>query len=295
LATVNFAGSGEETKTKREKRAQTPVQIKVTAWGRTQAEINAAQTRVEQSKEVQKFLSGTRYRLLEFNYIENENKSQPMQIPTRFQAVFYDYTNDRTFVAESGFDSASTVTVTEAFYQPNPSDEEFNEAVRLLQQDARFSSLLRGETIVPFRPMPPVTVLEGTKERLVNVGLDARADAGRNEVLSVGVKSGRVIRYDKGAPETSLAAPDACGVPNAGQGTTSRGTAGQYQLTVSQNGSPLWEMIVIRPSASSGTRASGIEVRDVKYKGKSVLKRGNAPVLNVLYPGGACGPYRDWQ
>jgi hypothetical protein len=226
LATTAFAGSGEEAKARREKRAQTPVQIKVTAWGRTQSEINAAQTRVEQSKELQKFLSGTRYRLLEFNYVENENKSQPAQIPTRFQAVFYDYTNDRTFVAESGFDATAAVTVTEAFYQPNPSDEEFDEAVRLLQSDARFSSLLRGETIIPFRPMPPVTVLEGTRERLVNVGLDARDSAGKNEVLSVGIKSGRVIRYERGAPETSLAAPEACGVPSAGQQTTSRGTAG---------------------------------------------------------------------
>ena len=295
LATVNFAGSGEETKVKREKRAQTPVQIKVAVWGRTQAEINAAQTRVEQSKEFQKYLGGTRYRLLEFNYVENENKSQPAQIPTRFQAVFYDYTNDRTFVAESGFDSTSAINVTEAFYQPNPSDEEFDEAVGLLQQDARFSSMLKGSTIVPFRPMPPVTILEGTKERLVNVGLDARGNGGKNEVLSVGIKSGRVIRYERGAPETSSAAPEACGVPSANQTTTSRGTAGQYQLTVSQNGSPLWEMLVIRPSASSGTRASGIEVQNVKYKGKSILKRGNAPVLNVLYPGGACGPYRDWQ
>ena len=93
----------------------------------------------------------------------------------------------------------------------------------------------------------------------------------------------------------SLAAPTSCGVTNSGQFTTSRGTAGQYQLSITQNGLPLWDMLVFRPAASSGTLASGIEVRDVKYKGKSVLKRGHAPVLNVRYPGGKCGPYRDWQ
>ncbi len=295
LAIVNFAAPGEENTVKHEKRAQAPVQIKVTAWGRTQAEINAAQMRVERSKEVQKFLSGTRYRVLEFNYVETEDKSRPTQIPTRFRAVFYDYTNDRTFVVESGFDAAAAITVTEAFYQPIPNDEEFDEAVRILQQDARFNSLLRAETLSAFRPMPPVTVLAGTTERLVNVGLDARSDTGTNEVLSVSIKSGRVIRYDRGAPDTSQAVPEACGIPSAFQQTTGFGTAGQYQLSVSQNGAPLWEMLVIRPSASSGTRGSGIEVRDVKYKGKSVLKRGNAPVLNVLYPGGQCGPYRDWQ
>ncbi len=294
LAIVNFAAGGENT-SKREKRTQVPVEIKVTAWGRTQAEINAARLRVEQSSEVQKFLSGTRYRLLEFNYVNNEDKSQPTQIPARFQAVFYDYTNDRTFVAAGGFDAATAITVTEAFYQPIPNDEEFDEAVRLLQQDARFSSLLKVGTITPFRPMPPVTILAGTTERLVNVGLDTHGVEAKNEVLSVGLKNGRVIRYDRGAPEMSLAAPEACGVPSAGQGTTGRGTAGQYQLTVSQGGSPLWEMLVIRPAASSGTRASGIEVQDVRYKGKSVLKRGHAPILDVQYVGDVCGPYRDWQ
>lgn len=293
LTVVNFAG-GEVT-SKRDRKAQSAVEIKVIPWGRTQAETNAAKARVEQSKEVQKYLNGVSYRLLEFKYVENEDKSQPTQIPSRFQAVFYDYTNDRTLIAESGFDSTTAVTVTEAFYQPNPNNEEFDEAVRLLQQDARFSSLLKGETITPFHPMPPVTVLAGTNERLINVGLDAHGGETKNEVLSVGIKSGRIIRYDKGAPETSLATPDTCGIPDAGQPTSDRDTVGQYQVTVTQNNLPLWDLIVIRPAASSGTLASGIELRDVKYKGKSVLKRGHVPVLNVQYTGNQCGPYRDWQ
>ena len=295
LSGVNLAGEGENATGRKEKRAQSPVQIKVTAWGRTQAEIDAARVRVERSGEVQKYLSGTRFRLLEFNYVENEDKSKPRQIPARFQAVFYDYTNDRTLVAESDFDAKTSVTVTQAFYQPLPDDEEFNEAVRAVQQDERFASMLRGGAVTAFRPMPPTTVLSGTTERIVNVGLDSSGDAARNEVVGVGIKSGRVVRYEKGAPDTSLATPDACGVPTASQPTTGRGVAGQYNLTVSQNGTTLWEMLITRPSASSGTRASGIEVADVKYKGKSVLKRGNAPVLNVLYTGNQCGPYRDWQ
>ena len=54
-------------------------------------------------------------------------------------------------------------------------------------------------------------------------------------------------------------------------------------------------MLVIRPVASSGTNASGVEVRDVRYRGKMVLKRGHVPILNVQYTGGQCGPYRDWE
>src|ERR1044072_4982390 len=66
-------------------------------------------------------------------------------------------------------------------------------------------------------------------------------------------------------------------------------------MTVTDCATTLWEMLIIRPSASSGTRKSGIEVRDVKYKGKSVLKRGHVPILNVQYTPATCGPYRDWQ
>ena len=54
-------------------------------------------------------------------------------------------------------------------------------------------------------------------------------------------------------------------------------------------------MLVLRPSISSGTNGSGIELRDVKYKNRSVMKRGHVPILNVQYTDNECGPYRDWQ
>lgn len=298
LALFSSLASGGENTPKREKRAQEAVKIKITPWGPNQQTVDAAKLRVEQSEAVQNALKGAKYRILAFEYIENGgDKSQPSTPPTRFRIVFYDYTNDRTLVAESNFAGTEAVSIREEHFQPNASDEEFNEAVRILQADARFNSLLNGERLRAFQPMPPVTVLEGTTERLVNVGLEAQGDSAKNEVVSVGIKSGRVIRYDKGAPVTSLAAPDACGIPSAGQGTTSNGTPGQYQLTITQGANTLWEMLVIRPSASSGniSERSGIEVRDVKYKGKSVLKRGHVPVLNVQYVGDVCGPYRDWQ
>jgi hypothetical protein len=59
---------------------------------------------------------------------------------------------------------------------------------------------------------------------------------------------------------------------------------------------PLWEMDVVRPSMSSGVDGSGLEIRDVRYRGRLVMKRGHAPILNVEYdPGGGCGCFRDWS
>ena len=292
---ISFAFADGKT-SKRKQKAEKPVEIKVIPWGQSQAAVEAAKLRAENSQAVQKQLKGTRHRLLEFNYLENEDKSKATQIPTQFRAVFYDYTNDRTIAAEGDFAGKQEITASEIFYQPIPNDEEFAEAVGILQGNKNFGVLLKSDTLNTYRPMPPTTVLDGTKERLVNVGLDAQGNAAaKNEIVSIRIKDGQVFRYEKGAPETSLAAPTSCGLPNAGQFTTARGTAGEAQITITQDGVTLWEMLVIRPAASSGTLASGVEVRDVRYRGKSVLKRGHVPVLNVQYPGGACGPYRDWQ
>ncbi|HEY0658628.1 MAG TPA: hypothetical protein VGD05_09140, partial [Pyrinomonadaceae bacterium] len=292
VAGVTCAEKNTET---RAKKRQNPSTIKVKPWGPAQEQIDAAKLRAERSEAVQNLLKGTKYRLLGFSYLENENKSSKTQIPTRFKVVFYDYTNDRTIVAEGDFANKETFSVREEFYQPVPNDEEFNEAVAILQKDARFSESLKKQSVNTFRPMPPTTVLDGTIERLVNVGIDSRDGSGTNEVVSVSIKRGAVIRYSDKAPKTARAESGSCGIPSAGQGSTSNGVAGQSQVTFIQNGVTLWEMLVIRPSASSGTWASGIEIRDVKYKGKSVLKRGHVPVLNVEYKPSVCGPYRDWQ
>jgi hypothetical protein len=77
-------------------------------------------------------------------------------------------------------------------------------------------------------------------------------------------------------------------------------TPGTADLVISQNGNTLWTFKITRPSSSSGTNGAGIELRNVKYKGKSVLYQASVPILNVEYEDKAapvyCGPYyRDWQ
>ena len=287
----SVAVSADEKREKRAKKLQTEIKLVAAPWGPSQKDVEAAKLRAQQSDAVQNALRGAKYRLIEFSFIE-AGASQP---PTRFRAVFYDYTNDKTIVAESDFAAKTPVTVREEFFQPTPSDEEFDEAIQVLQADARLGAAVKSGALKVFRPMPDITLLAGSTERLVNVGLNSSDGAQPNEVVSVSIKRGVVIRYESGAPASSKATPEACGIPSAGQATTANGTAGQATLTVLQGQITLWEMLIIRPSASSGTRKSGIEVRDVKYKSKSVLKRGHAPVLNVQYTPSVCGPYRDWQ
>ncbi|MCU0756383.1 MAG: hypothetical protein MUE46_14870 [Xanthomonadales bacterium] len=59
---------------------------------------------------------------------------------------------------------------------------------------------------------------------------------------------------------------------------------------------PVWQMCWLRPSQSSGPRGSGLEVRNVFYRGKQVFKRAHAPMLFAEYRNGAGGNcYRDWK
>jgi len=292
LLFVTGLALGENTE-KRTKR-RPPVDIKIVAWGPTQAQVDAATARVERSEAVQALLKGAKYRLLEFAYIDNENKSVTAQPPARFRVGFYDYTNDRSIVAESDFAGRAPIIVREEYRNPTPNDDEFNEAVSILQKDQGYSSKLAAGSIKTFQPMPPTTILDGTTERLINIGLRV-SNSDHTEVVSVSIRRGEVIRYRENAPPSSKASSGSCGVASAGQSSTAQNTAGQYQLTVSDGQNALWEMLIIRPSASSGTSKSGIEVRNVKYRGKSVLKRGHVPVLNVQYTPQTCGPYRDWQ
>ncbi len=80
-----------------------------------------------------------------------------------------------------------------------------------------------------------------------------------------------------------------------------RAAAGQPDCTGDENlirwpdPDPLWEMCWVRPSNSSGGNGSGLELRDVYYRGQLVLKRAHAPILAVKYLPGGCGCFRDWS
>jgi hypothetical protein len=288
---ATFVFASENTKTSRKKRAEQSVEISVKPIGPTQEMIDAATKRVERSKSVISELSGTKYRVISFEYIDS---NEPM--PTRFKVVLFDYTNNRTFVATSDFAATEPVNIRQEDFIPFISSEEIEEAMRIVSNNAEFADLIKSGKSKVFEPMPPITMADG--ERLVNIGITGET---QNKIIGVSFKNNSLVRYENDAPPTSQSSPEACGIPNGGQGSTGRGVAGQYQMTISTASSggeetiPLWEMLVNRPSSSSGGQGSGIDISNVKYRGKSVMKRGHAPVLNVQYVNNTCGPFLDWQ
>jgi hypothetical protein len=221
--------AANQTKPKRLKKTQAPLQIKVTPFGRTQFEIDAAKLRVEQSAAIQTALKNTKYRLISFSYIENEDKSKLSQLPTRFRVVFYDYTNDRTFVAEGDFAVKEEITSREENFEPGVSDAELAAAVGLIKTDAKVGVLYSEDELKTFPAMPPVSYING--ERLVNIGI-SYPKTGEKRVVGISFKNNKVVSYQGSAPATSRAAPESCGIVDARQGATANGTAGQYQLSV---------------------------------------------------------------
>ena len=59
---------------------------------------------------------------------------------------------------------------------------------------------------------------------------------------------------------------------------------------------PVWEFDLYRPANRTTLNGSGLELRNVRYRGRLVFERAGVPVLNVEYdPGVGCGCFRDWQ
>jgi hypothetical protein len=254
----------------------------------------------------QEYLSETRNRLLGVELLEPsvEGKTGGPVLPDRYRATTYDYTNNRVVLTTGRLDDPQeSIEVTEAGYQPLPNKEEFDEAVEILGEDYDLGPAVRTQRLLPYRAMPALIDSElpdGRVERTLAVGLLPQSDLPqsddlRHEIVGVNMIHRTVTRFPDRAPARALAAAAVCGPPDAPQATATRGTPGQFQVTITQGGTTLWSFLVIRPAASSGTNGSGVELQNVMYRGKLVLFRAHAPILNVQYDTPPCGPYRDWQ
>ncbi len=276
------------------------VEYHVALHGPTQADVEEHCRRILAHPMIQEYLGGTRHRLLSHELLD-DTKMHDLALPSaRYRTTFYDYSNNRTVTAENALDCPDDVRVSKSGIQPLPNTEEFTAAVELIRADPTLGPAIIDGRLRPYRPMPPL--LEANQangsgiERTVNVGLlPSKNSQLPHEIVGVNMVGERLIRFDRRAPARSMALAATCGPPDAGQPTVSRGTAGQYQVTVTQGAVELWRFLAVRPAASSGTNGSGIELRTVTYRGKKVLERAHVPILNVRYDNDACGPYRDWQ
>lgn len=269
-----------------------PFRIKAVPFGPTEKDVDTVRSRVEAVPAMASVLSSSKVRLLGFQYMNRPGDAAGSP-PTRFRATYYDYLRDVAVIAEGDFLGREPVTVVEESVDPGVSPEEISDAYKIISESKSFSLEYAVKKLELYEAMPPISNLDG--ERLVNIGV-RNIETGENQIVGVSFKRDVIVTYKNNAPPTARATVAACGVSSANQGSTGSGVPGMLALTAFEQGNinPVWEMTVVRPSSSSGGEGSGIEVRDVKYRGKSVFKRAHVPVLNVQYTSN-CGPFRDWQ
>jgi hypothetical protein len=214
-----------------------------------------------------------------------------------FVATVQDMDSGRVVVARGRLDDPDATIIEHTAFQRPPSEDEFAWALDRLAEHPRLGPALAAGELEAYRPMPPLANEEdpdGAVYRAVAVGL--RSPAGEHRVVGVLVSDGEVLPAPERVPAPSS---DDCGAPLAPRRPEPDAGARQARVRVWDGEVLVWDMVVVRPLASSGLNGSGVEIRTLDYLGRRVLHRGHVPILNVLYESdgvaAGCGPaYRDW-
>lgn len=211
-----------------------------------------------------------------------------------FIAVVHDYDEARSWRLTGPLDAPDRATVHPTAERPTPTLEEWADALAVLRADPALGADLADGRLEAFPAMPRLLDVEG--RRVASVGLRRPGDSGAGEVLGVDLGARTLVRYPSGGPPTTRVGGFVCNPPPASpQVGLARGNQGWARVRLRQGRQELWSMIVRRPSASSGVDGSGVELIDVRYRGKQLLRQAHLPFLNVQYDHDACGPYRDHQ
>ena len=198
----------------------------------------------------------------------------------RFVATIQDMDSGRVLKADGRFDELQYSTLDNAAWQRPPFDDEFGWAVDALKEDPELGPLLDGGELQAYRPMPALANLhdpDGNIERVIAVGL--RSSTGEHRIVGVRTLDGEILREPEGVPHPST---EDCGAPMEAAVVPVRGPR-HARVRVWQGETLLWDLVVVRPSASSGTNGSGVELRTVDYLGARVLQRAHLPILTVEY------------
>jgi hypothetical protein len=248
-----------------------------------------------QSAAVKGMLRGSsRHRLLQVVPVEALDEANGRFYVAECEAVVYDYARNRTLRAR-GAPGAARLQVTSDNTQPVPSGEEFQDAVRLVAQSPVWGPLLESGYVRPYEVIPPVLEPLGDEvvERTLFVGLYSRPRR-FNRIVAVNMVR-REVAGQEVVPRGTRVLGGVCGPDVAFCLRNPRGTPGTARIQwPAPPAEPLWDFVVTRPAASTGLNGSGVDIKNVTYKGERVLRQAHVPVLNVEYAGNACGPFRDW-
>ena len=243
---------------------------------------------------VRTHLAGPNLQLATFELLDKDAGDR-----ARFEAVVYDPDDCRCARVGGTVAEVGQATAYPLPHRQRPSEEDFQRSVESVLRHDQLRVLIEQGGTQAYRPMPPYLDIQnpdGSMERMVTVGLRSERGDFRHRIVGV-LADGSVVLNPQGVPQPTTAD---CEPPAPQGGCDTSGGRDQVRVRVIQGSIALWDFILIRPRASSGTNGSGVELRFVDYKGQRVLYRAHVPILNVEYgaagAAAGCGPtYRDWQ
>ncbi|HEX8769566.1 MAG TPA: hypothetical protein VF711_02215 [Acidimicrobiales bacterium] len=261
-----------------------PLTLEVTADKAYQEAVAKASKALLADPQLRQMFQAADLWLVGFDVIDKDDGNPP-----RFSTIVHDTATGRSVRAEGAFyddpDDLGALTVIPTAQQQPPTQEEHAWAVETLRADMDWGEVVAG--LQAYRPSPPLANIgypDGSVERVITVGLRSQdGDGPRHRVMGVKTWDGKAVPEPLGVaapssqehglpPRRTLAPGEEEGSPRA-------------RVRVRREGDdrPLWDLVVVRPRASSGTNGSGIELRNVEYKGQSVLYRGHLPIATVGY------------
>lgn len=212
-----------------------------------------------------------------------------------FHASVFDPGSNRALEVRGRLDRSDDVQVRPSAFRPNPTPEELRTAAAVLREDARFPG---GDEVLVYAPMPPLADLEredGTTIRRPTLGIYDPSGSPRHRIVAVDLAT-RAVDWSPAGVDAPTDNDCEARLPIAVPDLPDAGGPGQVRVRVLRGGTELWNVIVVRPRDSEPRtygKGSGVELRQVRYRGRLVLWRAHVPILNVLYDDGVS--YRDWQ
>lgn len=218
----------------------------------------------------------------------------------RFRAILNEMTSGRVVEAVGRLEKPETVELRPTSRESPPREEEHSWAVDILRRDEELAAALDRGEVVAYRPLPPlasVAHVDGTAERVVTVGLRRPDGQPRHLIMGARTSDGSVVTGPAGVggpseAEAGMTLDEA--VSASAPATTEISAMARVQVT--RGGEPLWDLVVVRPAASTGTNGSGVELRDVAFQERKVLSRAHLPIVNTRFhdDGAPLAATREW-
>jgi hypothetical protein len=218
--------------------------------------------------------------------------------PTRFSTIAFDRQSGHAARIAGEIERFEEVEIEPTRFEPLPTGEELEAAREILAQDPDIGRRIESGELLVYQPMPPLASRErddGLMERLISLATYRESDDPPHVLYAINIGNRLVIRH----PDWIVHWPAfdcESHLPVGVYPSPIPGGPDRVRVRVLDDETELWNLIVVRPRASEPSalgKGSGVELRNVRYRGRLVFYQAHVPILNVLYDDGTT--YRDWQ